>query len=128
MTEETPTIMMVYNADAGVFNAMSDAFHKAVSPDTYQCSLCVVTHGIVSMRFQWRTFLGSLPLKKKFCHRDDFADDFPGVHVALPAILLDVADSKPKVLVSQEELSSIDDLSKLIMLTEQRLASAMAQP
>ena len=36
-------LILVYNADNGLFNAVTDWSHKFFSPQTYQCSLCRYT-------------------------------------------------------------------------------------
>ena len=123
MTQDQAKIMMVYNADSGMFNAVTDSVHKIISPESYKCSLCSVTFGMVSMRHHWRQFLGGLPMKKEFYHRDEFVKSFPATVVAPPAIMYAAPDAEPKVLVGKDELASIDDLSQLIALTEQRLAN-----
>ncbi|MBX7483418.1 hypothetical protein [Qipengyuania qiaonensis] len=121
MKQRTATLLMVYNADSGIFNALTDAVRKTVSPDTYECSLCAVTYGMVSMRRDWRKFLDRLPVEKKFYHRDDFSRDYPDRPIPLPAILLDRGDRDPATLVGSEELGRITDLSELIELTQTRL-------
>ena len=53
-------LVFVYNADSGLFNAVSDAAHKIFSPRTYQCNLCALTHSAIGMRREWKQFLDSL--------------------------------------------------------------------
>lgn len=114
-------LIIVYNADSGAFGALADALHKVLSPATYPCSLCAVTYGAVSMRGPWRAFLGSLPQRKRFFHRDDFAAAFPQAAIALPAILVRHGGGDPVVLVSAAELDDAADLSALIALVRARL-------
>ena len=121
MNAQIDTLILAYNADQGILNAMTDSAHKLLSPDTYDCSLCKVTHGMVSMRWEWRKFLGSLDLKKEFYHRDDFSGVVDGLVVPLPAILTRAGDAQPQVLISHEELKAIVDLSELIALLKNRL-------
>ena len=121
MITENSSLIMVYNADEGMFNAMSDTAHKIFSPDTYECSLCRVTHGMVSMRWEWRKFLGSIPLSKQFYHRDEFARKFGDTKIVLPAILTQEQGAEPKVLINKDELGAITDLSRLIALIDERL-------
>ena len=92
---EAPAMPTAPGADAAP--ALADALHKAISPATYPCSLCAVTYGAVSMRGAWRSFLESLPNARRFYHRDDFAADFPGFEVALPAILTHRQGETPMV-------------------------------
>ena len=37
-------LIFVYNAGSGKLNALFDMAHKIVSPTTYECSLCALTH------------------------------------------------------------------------------------
>ncbi len=128
MNERSATLLIVYNADGGLFSMVSDALHKVVSPSTYPCSLCALTYGPVAMHRAWRLFLEQLPLEKAFHHRDDFARDFPGQQMDLPAILLREHGEALEVLVGREELSAIAGLQELIELTRTRLAQRGYSP
>lgn len=125
MTSTPPRMIFVYNADSGLLNAVKDAVWKVVRPATYPCSLCALTYGWVSMHQAWRRFLERLPHTKVFHHKDDFATAFPGVAVALPAILLAEADARPRVLVSAAELDALPDLDALIALVAARLEQTL---
>ena len=122
MPSDALDLLIVYNADGGAFAMLADALHKVVSPGTYPCSLCAVTYGPVSMRGEWRAFLDRLPNRKRFYHRDDFADEFPGIQITLPIIMTQRAGQLPEVLVSAAELDASHDLAGLIALVETRLA------
>lgn len=115
-------LLLVYNADSGVFNAVSDSVKKAVRPEEYECSLCAVTHGLVAMRHEWRKFLGSLPMEKEILHRDEMVKSGLKGSFSLPAIVLETAPRDYAVLVGSDELNAITDLSELIGLTQQRIA------
>ena len=126
MIATMPTLIFVYNARSGLISALGDMVHKIASPATYPCSLCALTYGAVSMRSEWRRFLASLPTAKVFHHKDDFALAFPGLAVALPAILLAEGKAQPQVLLSAAELDSLPDLWALMALLEARLAPVLA--
>jgi hypothetical protein len=117
-------LIIVYNADSGLLNALKDAVWKVARPSTYPCSLCALTYGWVSMHGRWRRFLAGLPHRKVFHHRDDFALAFPTVEVALPAILLAEGAAAPQVLVSAAELDALHDLGALMALVSARLGLA----
>jgi hypothetical protein len=121
MNSTATHLILVYNADSGLLNAAKDAVWKVARPSTYPCSLCALTYGWVSMHGRWRRFLARLPQAKVFHHKDDFALAFPGVTVALPAILLAERDAPPQVLVSAAELDALPDLAALIALVAARL-------
>jgi hypothetical protein len=82
-------LIFVYNAEAGFLNGMMDSFHKTLSPDTYECALCAITHGFFTMDKGWRAYLKASPMEAAFFHRKDFAQTYPNATVELPAILLD---------------------------------------
>ena len=54
-------IIFIYNADDSFSSKAIDFIHKIVNPETYQCSLCTLTYGNVSMKndvspFDWTAF------------------------------------------------------------------------
>jgi hypothetical protein len=117
-----PKLLIVYNADEGLFAALGDAVHKAVSPDTYPCSLCAITYGAVRMRPEWRRYLKSLPYEVRFYHRPDFHRAHPTlVRLPLPAILLDEGTG-PRVLLDASTLEGVSDVGGMIAALDGALA------
>jgi hypothetical protein len=111
------TLIFVYNADSGLFNTMADAAHKVFSPGTYACNLCQVTYGWMTEKRQWREFVASLGIATRFLHRDEFAQEHPGLELALPAVLHRTGTAAPTVCIDAEALNacrSIDDLVALV--------------
>jgi hypothetical protein len=80
-------IVFLYNAESGLFNALSDIAHKALSPQTYPCNLCALTHSALGMRKEWKDYLDGLDLEKEFLHSDQLARRYGAEGVALPAVL-----------------------------------------
>jgi hypothetical protein len=126
MDHPAPRLILVYNADSGWLNAVKDAVWKLVRPATYPCSLCALTYGWVSMHRAWRRFLERLPNATVFHHKDDFAVAFPGLTIALPAILVAEQRGTPQLLVSAVELDALPDLPALIALVAERLERLQA--
>lgn len=124
MDRRNPRLLIVYNADGGVLNALKDAVWKIVSPVTYPCSLCALTYGAVSMRAAWRRYLDGLPMETIFHHRDDFAASYLEHGVALPAILVRYGEDAPRIVISAEELNAMESLDILIAAMKDRLATA----
>lgn len=108
-------LLFVYDADSGHFNAMADATHKILSPDTYSCNLCRVTHGWFSERRHWRAFIESLEVPCLFLHRDEFRQQYPDNDTALPGVFR-VQSRTAAVCVDADALNACDDLDKLIAL------------
>ena len=115
------TLMFVYNADSGLFNLASDMAHKLLSPSTYACRLCALTHGHLGMREKWRGYLDSLPVALEFLHRDEFRTRFGREDIALPAILRADGDAIA-VWLSAEAINSAANLDELMMMIDARLA------
>ena len=109
-------LLFVYNADAGLFNTLADIGHKIFSPDTYQCDLCMLTHGYFSERSEWRNFIESLGIEANFLHRDEFRRNFPEMDVPLPAVFLQQKGAT-RVCIDARSLhdcQNLDDLENLI--------------
>lgn len=118
------TILFIYNANEGLFSAMADAAHKLISPATYPCSLCAITYGAVSMRGEWKAYLKRLGHETRFYHREDFARDWPGEAVALPAILEVTHGGTLSTLIPKDDLDQVQSVAHLITMLEDRLARA----
>lgn len=119
-TSDRARLILVYNADSGLIQALMHAVHKQFRPETYPCSLCALTYGAVTMRGDWKRFWQALECQVDFYHRDDFTDDFPMLgtggarQVSLPAILSSEVGEEPRVLISSEELDAMADVNELI--------------
>lgn len=85
-------IIFVYNADSGRLAAMLDSVKKAVRSDT-ACSLCTITHGLVSKKVEWGDVEDQLGFPTEYFHRDDMPPAVRQfVHDAgldLPVVLLE---------------------------------------
>ena len=124
MTQSTapqrPRLILIYNADTGLIEALMHAVQKQFFPSTYPCSLCALTYGAVSMRGDWKRLWQKLDAEVSFFHRDDFTQAFPelgtgGVReVALPSILMSEGGLEPRVLISNEELDAMADVDELM--------------
>ena len=115
-----PTLIFVYNADSGFVNTLLDIGHKIVSPQTYSCHLCAITHSIFSMRDEWKQFVAGLGMPVEFLHRDELADRHGLRGVKLPAIFL-TTENGIKEWITPEEINrcrSLDDLKRFV---EQKL-------
>jgi hypothetical protein len=87
-------LLIVYNEDSGLFNALSSSLHKALSPETYECQLCRITYGMIHMVGAWKAY--SLNLKQ----------------LTLPVILLE-QDGDIETLLTADEINSNGDITSL---------------
>jgi hypothetical protein len=114
-------LLFVYNADGGLMNALRDMVHKIRSPETYECSLCAVTYGALSMRPEWKAYLKRLPHEIVFLHRDEWRQAFPTATEPLPAIFLQHGNEPPQVVVKAMEMPLDQSLDQLMNLLDQRV-------
>lgn len=91
---------------------MLDFAHKIISPKTYSCDLCTLTHGNLSEREDWSLFLRETNINIEFYHIDDFEQKY--IHKdEYPIIYMRNGDSL-KSLFSSKEIATFKDVSDLI--------------
>ncbi len=109
-------LIFVYNADSGIFSALADVAHKAISPETYPCNLCKITFGAISEKEEWKKYIASLPHDSTFLHRDEFHAAYPSMRqVPLPAVFARTGDHL-EVVVPAEVLHTAKTKEDLIAL------------
>ena len=114
---ESSALVFVYNADSDFFSKLTDFAHKVISPKTYACRLCAITHSNFGMKQDWRQFLEKLDLPVEFLYRDELKRDVLLPQVKLPAIFLR-EDGKTSLLIPALEIreaASLDELKNLIL-------------
>lgn len=111
-----PALVFVYNADSGFVSTLLDIGHKIVSPQTYSCNLCAITHSTFSMRDEWKNFVAGFGVPIEFLHRDELEKKYGMRNVGLPAVFRR-ADNTLETWISREEINnchSLEDLERLI--------------
>jgi len=113
-------LLMVYNAEQGMFNALNDWAHKFFSPSTYECPLCRHTYGVTGMLVPWKNFLQTLPYPTHFLYRQYFWQTYPSYRdVALPLILVE-KNGEMDVLLLADEIKECDGLPALITRLQEK--------
>jgi len=115
-----PTLVFVYNADSGLVNTLLDIGHKIVSPQTYACNLCAITHSTFTMRDEWKRFVARLGMPVQFLHRDELAEKYGVRAAALPAIFRKT-DGALEQWITREEIDRCRSLPALERLVQDRL-------
>lgn len=121
LTHSKDRLIFVYNADEGAFNVLMDMAHKVFAPKTYQCKLCALTHGVTSMRSEWRSYIAKINYETRFYHRDGFRQEWPLLDVVLPAILIQKGDASPKILLDTDLLNEQQSLAQLMAVMGRKL-------
>ncbi|PCE66368.1 GTPase [Sediminicola luteus] len=109
-------LLFVYNAEPGLGHALVDSLHKWLSPGTYSCSLCALTHGGFGKKKDWAEYLDNIPLPKRFVYKDAFIKEFGTRQV--PAIYLE-HNQNLHSLITAEQLQTTDLLGLMETLTTQ---------
>ncbi len=115
-------ILMVYNADEGLFNAINDWAHKVFSPHTYECTLCHYTFSLTGMLQPWKTFIERLPFPTVFVHRAEFKQTRPKFQAMTFPLILVERQGCVEVLMTADEIKATGGLTGLNALLQDRLA------
>jgi hypothetical protein len=121
-SDTQPVLVFVYNADGGLFNTLTDVAHKILSPETYACNLCALTHTAFGMRREWKEFLDSLDARPEFLHADELRRRYGVTGLALPAILRRRRGASLEEFVDAAAINSCRTLDELKRLITDRLS------
>ena len=118
-------LILVYNADSGLFNTVRDGFHKTFFPSTYKCNLCALTYGKFLMKDEWKEFIDQLIISYEFLHRDEFYKKLEAHpdhlnEVTFPAIFLN-RDGRIRLFIGHKEINECKTLKELINLISSKL-------
>lgn len=111
------TLVFVYNAESGLFNTLADIGHKILSPQTYSCNLCKLTHSNFGMRKQWKQFIESLDWPVEFLHADELKARYNIEGLSLP-VIMKREDEKLETLIDADAINacrSVEDLKRVIV-------------
>ena len=108
-------LIFVYNAKSDNVNMLIDYAHKLISPSTYSCNLCKLTHTNFGQRKEWKEFAKHSSVKLEFYHIDEFEEIF-NESFKYPIILKKLADVFEILLDSIKitKLTNVNDLIKAI--------------
>lgn len=116
-------LLFIYNANSGKVNTYLDALHKVISPNSYKCDLCNITHGIYAERPSWKKFRKESNLDLQFLHLDEFQKQYAskfGNKFTFPIILSENATGL-EVFISSEELKHLKKPEALIEIIKSRI-------
>ncbi|MDH5766734.1 MAG: hypothetical protein OEZ38_12025 [Gammaproteobacteria bacterium] len=113
MTSEQTKLIFVYNADSGFFNTATDIAHKIISPQTYSCNLCNLTHGYFKIRTSWVKFLQQLDVECEFLHRDELDKHYNFQNHDLPAIYI-MKNNVAELWITKQEIEQFKNIDDFI--------------
>jgi hypothetical protein len=116
-------LLFIYNANSGKLNLYKDIAHKIFSPQTYPCSLCAITFGVLKENESWKNFREHSDLTMEFYHMDEFMAKYRSKWLKkfdFPVILAENSEDL-EVLIFNEELDTLKDSQELIAIIQERL-------
>ena len=124
--EMSQNIVFIYNADSGLRNSILDGAHKILSPATYDCSLCKLTHGALTEKKSWTAFREELAQEGatlEFLHKDEFRKVYRSKfgHKFTFPIVLSLGDNDLEIMIHTHELDSLETPEQLISLVRNRV-------
>lgn len=99
-----------------------ESFHKLISPQTYNCSLCNLTYGVFTENKNWKEFRKSSEIAMEFLHRDEFLKQFAskfGAKFNLPVVLIE-NKGELEMFISDQEINEIKSVKEFIDLINSR--------
>ena len=113
-------LIFCYNAEKGKLNSFLDFIHKTVSPKTYSCNLCAITHNFKKTK-KWDSFIQNFHLKIKFYYKSDLEKySLTNFKHQLPCCLIKKKDNY-RILIDKNAMNSLKDDAQLIEMIETKI-------
>lgn len=106
-------LLFVYNAKSDLLNATIDFAHKIISPKTYACDLCQLTHGNFGERKSWKEFVKGTNIQMSFLHINEFEKQF-NTSYEYPIVLSNTKKGL-SVMLDAESISTLKNADELIL-------------
>lgn len=120
----TSSLIFVYNADSGGLNTLKDSLNKLISPQTYNCNLCALTHSAIGEKRAWKKFRNQFPIAMEFYHKDEFERAYKSKWLPkyeYPLTLL-ASESGLELFLSSEEFKAFANLKDLTSALNKKAA------
>ena len=114
-------LIFIYNASDDFISVSFDFIHKIVSPSTYQCSLCKVTYGNVSMHNEWREYIDRSPFEVQFLYKNNYLEYHQDLKVNEFPIAYKYDGNSYQLFISKQEFDLCDDLDDLIEIMNKKI-------
>ncbi len=112
-------ILFIYNAKSDRMNAMIDFAHKIISPSTYACNLCKLTHSNYGEHEAWKAFMETSNTPLTFYHIDEFEKLYTQSYTY--PIVLKKAENNLNVILKSHEIAQLASTNDLITAIKHHL-------
>ena len=108
-------LMFCYNARKGVINGIIDYLHKSLSPATYSCNLCSITH-TYKKNERWKKFINNYKVKISFIYIDDLKrNNLSQFTNEIPCCFIKKGNNY-KILINKKTINNLKNENELISL------------
>jgi len=114
------SLLFIYNAKSGVANVLKDISHKLLSPETYSCNLCAITHNIFTENRAWKNYRLTSKIDMQFYHIDEFKLRYPKQTLNYPIVLLKKDNDLHEFLPSKQ-INKLKTVEELITIIESKI-------
>lgn len=109
-------LLFVYNAKSDYWSKKIDFAHKIISPSTYACSLCALTHGNFGETDVWKSFRESSEFKMEFLYKNDFKTAYEVTVKNYPVVFeKSLKTNELSLFLDHEQLSEFKTVEALIL-------------
>lgn len=112
-------LLLVYNAKSNFGHKVFDGIHKIVSPSTYKCELCSLTHHQFGERKSWEQFRKNVSFPIRVLYKNEFLEEF-GQNFEFPVVFINDKSALTCIL-DKKELAAINDLEEFFVELKKRL-------
>lgn len=113
-------LIFIYNASSGLLNQIIQSGHKLLSPSTYSCSLCQLTHHSLGERKIWKQFRKEQKIEFQFLHKDEIDSKLVTDKPEYP-IVYSMSNNKYIPFLEAREISELTSQEELIRVITHRL-------
>lgn len=106
------SLLFIYNAKSDGISKAFDFAHKIISPKTYNCDLCSLTHGNFGEKKEWTAFIKTSGVNMEFYHKDEFEKQFKTTF-SYPTVLVN-HNNELKEIITSNELAVFNTTEELI--------------
>ncbi len=113
-------IIFVYNAKSNAISKYLDFAHKIISPSTYTCDLCSLTHGNFEERKIWTEYRKNSIHELKFLYKDEYEknykkkQEYPFIGQVIKT------SSELEILIDAKTFKKIGSIEELITLLNKK--------
>jgi len=114
------SLLFVYNAKSDYWSKKIDFAHKIISPSTYNCDLCALTHGNFGETKIWKNFKEDSGYEMEFIYKDEFHKLYPNIETTFPVVFIK-ENNNLSVFIERNSFKQIKTIEELITVVNTNL-------